>query len=357
MKTKPSDLLQKNVEEMSPYPPSFIDRFMQFIQRLPIPYLLTYLVLFILQSLIHHIVDWVDGSLPAYTFRLLILLYPLWIWSPLAIMTYLDSTSLKALSTFSPLLDIPPEMLQRLKYEIKTMPARNMIISVSFWTGIYVIFTYIIYIPVYGALRLGTLGLIYNILEGWVSMLIGGAIAYHTIRQLRLVHRTVKLVKQFDLFELDLVYAFSILTSRTGVAWILLPSLTLLIVPIQLSPVPILVLLLLIEGVLLALAMFALPLWVMHQRLVAEKRKLFAEHDKRIKSTLARLHHSTDGQDLSEVDQLNSLLEGLSTEGRILEKIRTWPWSTETLSGFLSAIVLPIILLLIQITIQKWLNL
>ena len=81
-----------------------------------------------------------------------------------------------------------------------------------------------------------------------------------------------------------------------------------------------------------------------------------AEHGQRIKLTLDRLHNCVDENKLDDVVQLNSVMNSLNTEGNLLEKLRTWPWSTETLTGFLSAIVLPIILFLIQIAIQKWLN-
>ena len=63
------------------------------------------------------------------------------------------------------------------------------------------------------------------------------------------------------------------------------------------------------------------------------------------------------GAVLDDVAHINSVLEGLNTERNILEKIGTWPWRTETLTGFLSVIVLPIVLFLIQLAIQKWLNL
>ena len=196
------------------------------------------------------------------------------------------------------------------------------------------------------------LGIIHTILDGLIVFSIGSTILYHSIRQLRLVQQTVNLVKQFDLFRLDPVYAFSVLTARTSIAWIFLAALTLLMSPTQASSLEIGP----IIGIVSALAAFALPLWIVHQRLVVEKRKLLEEHQQRVKSTLARLHHSVDKNELKDVLQLNSALDGLSKEGLILEKIRTWPWSTETLASFLSAIVLPIILLLLQITIQKWLN-
>lgn len=169
------------------------------------------------------------------------------------------------------------------------------------------------------------------------------------------MNRTVKLVKHFDLFQLDSVYAFSHFTASTGAAVLLLASLVLVVVPFQLSPVPVLAFV--CTGIVAALAAFALPLWVVHQRLVAEKRGLISGHEQRVKSTLARLHHAVDENELEDVTQLSSILNGLNIEGGILEKIRTWPWSNGTLTIFLTAIVLPLIPLLIQLAIQKWLQL
>ena len=351
MEMTTSNSIQKNVEEVLPYPPSFVDRFMNWVKRLPMPYWLTYLVLFLLHTFINHVFGWVDRSIPAFTFKPLVPMFPLWLWGPLAIMTYLDAIALDALSKFSPLLDISPESMRRLEYEFTTMPARGVLISSWTWAGIYLIFTALAY-PIYVALGFRTLGIIHTILDGLIVFSIGSTILYHSIRQLRLVQQTVKLVRQFDLFRLDPVYAFSVLTARTSIAWVFLAALTLLMSPIQASSLEIGP----IIGIVMALAAFALPLWIVHQRLVAEKRKLLAEHDQRVASTLARLNHSVDENDLSGVRELNSVLKGLNTEGNILEKIRTWPWRTETLTGFLSAIVLPMLLFLLQIAIQHWLN-
>ncbi len=341
-------------ETTLPYPPSIIDRFMRFIQRLPLPYWLTYLLVLTLHILIAHILDWVDGSTPAFHFRLILCLWPVLIWGPLAIMTYLDATARKALANFSPLLDIRPETMQRLEYEFTTMPSRGVLIRGIFFMILYVLFILRLDLPVIEpSLKATPPTVVFVVVESFFAF--NNALLYHTLRQLRLVNRTVKLVKQFDLFRLDAVYAFSHLTARTGVAWLLLASLVLLIVPVQLSPIPVLAFQAI--GIVSAVAAFALPLWVVHKQLAAEKRRLMAAHGQRIKSTLARLHNAVDENDLRDVAQLSSVLDGLSIEGNILEKIRTLPWSTGTLTAFITAIVLPMALFFIQLAIQKMLHL
>ena len=63
---KPIEQNQSSISTV-PYPPSYLDRFMHFTQRLPVPYWLIYLLLFILQSLITYVLAWVDGSISVLT--------------------------------------------------------------------------------------------------------------------------------------------------------------------------------------------------------------------------------------------------------------------------------------------------
>jgi len=56
---------------------------------------------------------------------------------------------------------------------------------------------------------------------------------------------------------------------------------------------------------------------------------------------------------MGQVTQLKDALLGLTAEHEILDKIPTWPWRSGTLTGFLSAAVLPIVLFMIQLIIQK----
>jgi len=334
------------------YPPSFVDRLMGFVHGLPVPYLLTYFLLFVLDSALFHIVAWADGWLPPYQFSRLALMFPMWLWGPLAIMTYLNSVSLEALTNFRPLLDMTDGALARLKYEFTIMPARAVIISSVVWTIVYIVFTALALQAMYAAYAFGRLAEVSIIFRGWISFFIGSAFYYHTIRQLRLVNRTVRMVKQFDLFQLEPVYAFSALTSRTAVAWVILISLTLLTAPIQAAPFPTLALL--VVQLVLGIAAFVLPLRIVNSRLVGEKRRLLAELDLRVKGTLASLHRCFDDNTLAEVAQLNSAIVGLNAERDILTKIPTWPWRAGMLTGFLSIVVLPIMLFILQLVLARW---
>jgi hypothetical protein len=290
IQTKASDPIQQGAGESKPYAPSFIDRLVGIVDRLPGPYWLTFLALFVLQSIIVHILAWIDGWLPAYGLSPMLLLYPIWLWGPLAIMAYLNSIAVEALSSFSPLLDVEEERLTRIKNEFTTMPAQSVILSCVIWSIVYVILVYVNR-GIFAAYGIGTFFTVILFLEGLLSFSTASAIYYHSLRQLRLVNRTVRLAKKVNLFQLDPVYAFSRLTSRTGISWMIMLSLTLLTFPMQFANV--LVLAILVLQVLLALAAFVLPLRFVNQYLVSEKRSLLAELNQRVEMKWARWLSST----------------------------------------------------------------
>ncbi len=336
------------------YPLSFLDKFMLFIQRLPLPYWMTYLLLFILQVIVFHVLSWIDGWLPRYTFSAMVLVFPLWQWLPFIMITYLNSVALRTLSIFNPLLKFDEENLKKLEYEFTLMPANHVILNAVFWAIIYSAVALLTLQPLYTTIGIGNVFSAIIVIVGLICYCTGGVIYYHSLRQLLLVNRTVKLVEHFNLFHLEPVYAFSRLTAQTGISWVLLLSLTILFIPLKLANGMLLGVF--FAQVLIAVTAFVLPLWVVHRRLLLEKRELITEHHRRVEAVLELLHQQVDENKLSEVEQLNSVISGLSAERAILEKIPTFPWRTETLTGFLSATILPIVLLIIQLSIEKWLS-
>jgi hypothetical protein len=337
-----------------PYSPSLVDRLMGAIQRLPFPYGLTYLTLFLLESIAIHVLAWMDGGLPAFTFSPLLLLFPLWLWGPLAIMTRLNAVSLETLTNLGPALDLQPEALRRLKYEFTTLPARNVIINCVLWAAAYFAIMAAAYDTVVALFSFGPVLQGISLLVGLFTYSIGGTVYYHTFRQLRLMNQTVKLVKHFDLFDLAPIYAVSVLTSNTGIAWIFLLSLSLLIFPIQNALVPTLALLTFQVG--FALAAFGLPLRIVSLRLLAEKGRLLSDNDKRFKLMLARLHRCLDDGELGSTAELKNGIDGLNIERNVLVKLPVLPWRPGLLTGFLSLISLPILLFLAQYALGKWLG-
>lgn len=327
---------------------------MGFIERLPVPYWLTYLVLFLVQSIVMHIFAWVDGWLPVFEIHPLLFLFPLWQWMPLAIMTYADAVSRQALSAFGPLLDLEEKEMDKLRYEFTTMPSRTLILTGLAWGVVYVILMVTSFDTFNASYQFDTFFSTVLQAEGLIAYLTGSGIYYHSFRQLGLVNRTVKMVRKFNMFQLDPVYAFSRVTSLIGVSWMIMLSFTLLLFPIQL--VGGLTLTILSLQVVLAIAAFILPLWFVHRRLEAEKLGLLAELNRQFETTTAKLHDCLRQNEMGQVTQLKDAMIGLTAERDILKDIPTWPWQSGTMTGFLSATILPIILLIIQLIIQRFMG-
>lgn len=349
MDTKPIEKSEKCSSSL-PYPPSFIDRMMRFIQELPIPYWVTYLLLVVIQCLVVLGVAWADGSITTLADPKILFLFPAWQWIPLLIMTFLNRTARATLDSFSRLLGSSDLALAELKAKFTTMPPRGVTISGIFWIAFYCTMT-IIFFHLYAVFGIGIVTQYVMIVEGLLCFAIGGVIYYHSMRQLWLVNQTVKMVKHYNLFGLDPVYSFSRLTSRTGISWMIMLILNLWLFPLNAA----LELTLFITSiqVVLALAAFILPLRVINLRLRSEKRRLLTENQQRTGSLLTQMHLKIDENKLEGMDQLNIAISGLTTERETLEKIPTLPWRTETLTGFLSATILPIILLVVQIIIER----
>jgi len=95
-------------------------------------------------------------------------------------------------------------------------------------------------------------------------------------------------------------------------------------------------------------AAFALPLRGMHDRLVAEKRRLQGEIGRRISTTLDQVQAAVDAEDLPAIEARNRALATLVASRDVVNRVPTWPWSSGALIGFASAILLPIVLFLVQ---------
>jgi hypothetical protein len=327
---------------------------MAAIQRLPVPYGIAYVIFVLLEVAVMHTLGWLDGTLPPLNFDPLYLLFPLWVWGPLAIMTYLDEVALHALRDFQPLLGEHEDEIPRLQYELTTLPSRSVWISGLWWTGVFVVLMYVGFPVVVREYSYGPATIAGSWIFGLFSFVTGSTLYYHTIRQLRLVSRILGLVERVNLFRLDPVYAFARVTAKTGVSWLLLTGATLIVFPFRLINVTVVALYL--TQVVFALGAFVLPLWNVHQRLVAEKRRLLAAVNRRLEVAIHRLHEALDGDDLARVKEIDTALGGLGSERKVLSSIPTWPWSTATLSGFVSALVLPVALFLIQLALKNLLG-
>jgi hypothetical protein len=65
------------------------------------------------------------------------------------------------------------------------------------------------------------------------------------------------------------------------------------------------------------------------------------------------MHARADSGDLADFASQRGLLDGLLAEQGVIDKLRTWPWRTETISGLGVAFLTPILIWVVQRVLER----
>lgn len=336
-----------------PFQPSWLDHLMTAVRHLPMPYWLTYLLLGAAESCVIQGLIWLSEPEWRFTLRAESVIFPLWTWGVLALMTALNREGTVALYRFHPLLDADDAEMEKLQFQFTHMPARLVWLTSPIWLGVFALI--VATSPSFQQHRHNLVLFPALVVIGAFTFLVGGGIYIHTIHQLRLVNQIYKRMKKINMFHLIPVYAFSGLTAQTAIGFIALVAVTQLLYPY--SWVDPNVIGLFLGQILLAFAAFWLPLRHGHQRLVSGKQHLQADAAQRLETLLQQLHDAVDQGNVATVDGLNKVLSALAAERDLLAKIPTWPWQPGTFRTVGTVLVVPIALFLIQAILRRWLGL
>jgi hypothetical protein len=85
-----------------------------------------------------------------------------------------------------------------------------------------------------------------------------------------------------------------------------------------------------------------------NRKLSEEKNRLHKQVTDRLVGALSRVHERYDHDNLVDIENLHHLVQTLSHERDLLRKIPTWPWQPGTFIAFISALLLPVTIFLIQ---------
>lgn len=339
------------------YSPSWMDRFTDRVDHLPLPnwafYLALWLLLFAAETLIH----WYDGSYPPGTIYPFHLVLTGTIPYTLALIHYLDRRAENALLKFRPGLDVTEAEYADLRYQLTTLPQRQTVIASLIGVGIAALALTLA--PESwsrpAAFPVSNLSLGFNIILTILMWWIVGAFAYHTVHQLRLVSRIYARYTQINLFRLIPLYVFSDLSARTTLGF-LLPLYAWYAVLPNTFERPGNVISAVIANVAAGL-IFVWPLLGIHRLLADEKERLLAESAQRLEAAIAELYARMDSGKLEGMDNLVKGMEGLEINHKAVSRISTWPWAPETPRGLVAALLFPLIVWLGQWFLQRVLSL
>ncbi len=322
--------------------PSWVDRLVDWIVRLPGPSWLAFLVLFVLLGLLAHLGFWAAGQQAPGSFGLDIFLNQLWMVAVLFIHHYLDQDAKGALNEFRPVMNVSDEEFASRLYMFTNLPARPVLVLtlIGIPLALYLETEFLIDAAIQGN------ALSPFVLIGPISVSLALIFSYRILRQLRIISRFYARASAIDLYDLDPVYALSAHTARTGLALLLAVYSNFVFTPEALEVTSLFVLVVLLT--LLALAAFLLPLRGINRRLVEEKRKLLQSTQRRIKRAFGQVEERFDASELGEMSTLNAAVSALQSQKAFLEKIPTWPWQASTLRGFVSLLLLPLFIWAVQ---------
>jgi hypothetical protein len=98
----------------------------------------------------------------------------------------------------------------------------------------------------------------------------------------------------------------------------------------------------------LAVAVFVWPLLGAHRLLEIEKAKRLHEIDGHFEVVFAEFNQRLRDGDYSESKRLQETISSLEVQHRRIAAVPTWPWRPEIARVALTAIALPLILMIIQ---------
>lgn len=340
------------------YAKSWVDGLQDAIERLPWAPWLTYVVVFLALAGTETILKWSAGTYPVGTFHPWHVVGAGTGLYAFALMHYLDVVSGRALDTFRNVMDATDEDVAAVRARLTTMPAGPVYLATVI--GVLVGVTQRVLVSSRNLEGIGyaTSGPVYAFEYGlMLSVFVGLSIlTYHTARQLRSIDFLYRECAMVRLFDPAPLYAFSRVTARTALGQVFAAYAWLVTYPRSTAGESASVLfVVLVILALLAVTTFALPLWGAHQRLEAEKLRRKTDAHAHIDRVLERQRQRVAEEDHAGLQGGSHAMASLTAELTLLEKASTWPWETAAFRGFLTAIMLPLVVWAVEQVIARWL--
>jgi hypothetical protein len=165
----------------------------------------------------------------------------------------------------------------------------------------------------------------------------------HTLRQLRLVSRIHREATAIDPFDRGPVYAFSRLTVLTGLGYVLVGYYS-LTVNGAFTAGNLLAVGALVVSLIVGVGTFVVPLWGIHERLVDEKATLVRGVEERIGRISAEMYRRIDAGEFDGTKVVSDALAAVASLRDRIQRLPTWPWPPQLLRGFVSALILPLVI-------------
>jgi len=340
-----------------PYAPSWANRVIDWLARLPGPTWLPYVVASTAAVTLELLALGLDAgmatSLESSQTTLGIAYYGVLPFAVLGLIARLDGTAERALTTLRPVLRLTPDEASDVLAKLTIVPARPSLVLTAF--GFAFTAASLALDPAgSGVAGFSAAAVVFRwAWESFVTTMFL-LLIYHTVRQLRIIGRLHESLSEIDVFDQGPLYALSSVTSTTAVGLVLLLVPSVFLIPSSAGASFILITAAWYAFALaVAAGAFHVPLRGIHAPLDAEQDRLKGASGRGIPTVLVPHHRAVDAGDATAVAAGHQALSALTAERDLVAKVPTWPWSTGALTRFLSAVLLPIGLWLITRFLER----
>jgi hypothetical protein len=332
-----------NIEQNILYKPSLINRFSDWVERLPGASWSYYLSLWIVLIGAQILVLWLDGPDPLQNYHIAQAFLAGATVFLLGSFLYFDRRAETAFSLIKPVLTIDEAAYGELSFRLTRLPFLGPLVA-ALITIVLMLLSEAVGTPYWFEPLLGFPASLYFLRAIYfICWGVFGAFIYQTLHRLSLISRIYTQHTSINLFRRKPLYALSNLLALSAISLTVLPLGFFLannLTDISLLEPATIILVLAIQ--LIAFLSFLWPQLGIHRLQRDEKDKLIDEVNQRYQMVFHELHERVDQGKLKETGDLSSTLTLLEKELKSVKAIPIWPWDPETLRWLVTALVLPI---------------
>ena len=344
---------QDNKETQLPYTLSWIDRTAAAVDKTRIPFVIVYLLVWLIFFVALILLRWQNGTFPPGHINKTDVVMSLTGIFFVALVHYLDNWAMKKLKIFRESILVSNEEFDGLAYQLANLPPRPVLIAslISFGFGGI---TFMLTPSSYGFIHIGfdspsSILQLVNFLFSWFTF---GALSYHVFHQLRLGGMATANYLRINLFNLSPVYTFAGLTMRSAMGWLIMAYAWALTTPNLFQNIVIIATIGFMQVV--AVLTFILPLLGAHEKIVEKKAQSLNEIGTRLESIVDEMSKVNDEYDKERLSKLKDILSTLSLAEERIRKIPTWPWKPSVANSLATAILLPNAVWVFQLVVERF---
>ncbi len=332
-----------------PYSPSWFDRVMALIDRLPGGYGIWYGVFALLGFGLSALLRLAAGMPPFASNLTEPALGSFMLAFPAFLTHTLNRSADGAFADFEPALRAPQEA-PLLRYRLTTAPAIPSLLSSLVGAGFGVLL--VVVSPATRGFSEAMYGPALSVFFfAALAYFINSHFAYRLVYQLAQVSRIYAGHARVRLSDLAPHFALSRMTSRAAIAATLV--VTGYMVGFAQVGDPTLAVAILLPNLALAVAAFVLPLTGAHRLLEAERNHWRREATQKLEAAVSELHQVIERGEFAAVPPVKDAISALDIELTRLARIPTWPWNPGTLRGVVATVFLPVAIWLVQFLLQQ----